>query len=58
MTKFPKATVEALNTKTGSTGWAVCSFKRNSDGKGVVEVFTGKGKPSYWLLENVELVGA
>lgn len=54
MTTYQKATVEVRNTKTGSVGWAVCSYSRTTDGKRMVQVFTGKGKDAYWEAANVE----
>lgn len=55
MTNFPAATVEAKNTKTGTAGFAVCTYNRTNDGKAIVEVFTGKGKNAHWEAANVEL---
>ena len=55
MTNFPKATVTATNTKTGTTGFAVCVYNRTNDGKRIVEVFTGRGKNAHWDAENVQL---
>lgn len=55
MTKFATAQIEALNTKTGSTGWAVSAYNRTTDGKAMVEVFTGKGRNAHWEAASVEL---
>lgn len=57
MTKFAKMQVEARNTKTGTVGWAVCAYNRTTDGKAMVQVFTGKGKDAYWEAANVKLSG-
>lgn len=57
MTKFPNAQIEATNTKTGSTGWAMSAYNRTTDGKAMVEVFTGKGKNAHWEAKNVQLSG-
>jgi hypothetical protein len=54
MTKFPPITVTVRNTKTNTYGFAVCAYNRTNDGKGMVEVFTGKGKNAYWLAAHTE----
>ena len=58
MTNFPKATVEATNTKTGTRAFAVCAYDRRCDGKGMVEVLTFSGRRAFWEAAHVELGAA